>query len=56
MFGAEVRRRLGADIPAGRFAHPQEIAAAAVFLASAGAGYITGQTLLVDGGLTEGVY
>lgn len=56
VFGEEARRRLEADIPAGRFARPDEIAAAAVFLASEGAGYITGQTLLVDGGLTKGVY
>lgn len=54
VFGEEARRRLEADIPAGRFARPGKIAAAAVFLASAGAGYITGQTLLVDGGLTKG--
>ncbi len=54
VFGGDARRRLEADIPAGRFARPEEIAAAAVFLA--GAGYITGQTLLIDGGLTKGVY
>lgn len=56
VFGEEAGRRLEADIPAGRFARPEEVAAAAVFLASAGAAYITGQTLLVDGGLTKGVY
>lgn len=56
VFGTEARRRLEADIPTGRFARPEEIASAAVFLASAGAGYITGQALLVDGGLTKGVY
>ena len=56
LFGGEARRGLEADIPIGRFATPEEIAAAAVFLASAGAAYITGQTLLVDGGLTKGVY
>ena len=55
VFGTEARRRLEADIPTGRFARPEEIAAA-VFLASVSAGYITGQTLLVDGGLTKGVY
>lgn len=39
-------------IPAGRFAYPDEIAAAAVFLASAGADMITGADLLIDGGYT----
>lgn len=39
-------------IPAGRFAFPQEIAAAAVFLASAGADMINGADLLIDGGYT----
>jgi NAD(P)-dependent dehydrogenase (short-subunit alcohol dehydrogenase family) len=39
-------------IPMGRFAYPQEIAAAAVFLASNGADMINGADLLVDGGYT----
>ena len=39
-------------IPAGREGDPRELAATAVFLASPGAGYITGQTLPVDGGMT----
>lgn len=39
-------------IPTGRKGDPSELAATAVFLASAAAGYITGQTLPVDGGLT----
>lgn len=39
-------------IPAGRFAYPEEIAAAAVFLASAGADMINGADLLIDGGYT----
>lgn len=37
---------------AGRKGDPRELAAAAVFLASDAGGYITGQTLAVDGGLT----
>jgi NAD(P)-dependent dehydrogenase (short-subunit alcohol dehydrogenase family) len=37
---------------AGRTGDPRELAATVVFLAGPGAGYITGQTLPVDGGLT----
>ena len=41
-----------AQIPVGRFAEPEEIAAAAVFLASGEAAMINGADLLVDGGYT----
>jgi len=36
--------------PAGRFGEPEEIAGAAIFLASAASDFITGQTIIVDGG------
>jgi NAD(P)-dependent dehydrogenase (short-subunit alcohol dehydrogenase family) len=39
-------------VPAGRAGADEELAATAVFLASRAAGYITGQTLAVDGGMT----
>ena len=39
-------------IPAGRKGDPAELAATVVFLASAAGGYVTGQTLAVDGGMT----
>jgi 3-oxoacyl-[acyl-carrier protein] reductase len=53
--GGEGERRYLAKIPMGRFASPQEIAAAIVFLAGDGAGFITGQTLFVDGGASLGM-
>jgi NAD(P)-dependent dehydrogenase (short-subunit alcohol dehydrogenase family) len=41
-----------ARVPAGRKGEGEELAAALVFLASAAGGYVTGQTLAVDGGMT----
>lgn len=43
--------RFLAQIPLGRFAEPDEIAGAFVYLASPAASYITGQVLCIDGGL-----
>ena len=42
-------------IPAGRLGAPADIGAVAAFLASDAAGYVTGATLVADGGLTLGV-
>jgi NAD(P)-dependent dehydrogenase (short-subunit alcohol dehydrogenase family) len=44
--------RMQHRIVAGRLGDPRELAAALVFLASPAGGYVTGQTLAVDGGLT----
>lgn len=49
------RTRDAETIPLRRFGSPDEIAAAAAFLCSTEAAYITGVTLLVDGGLTRGL-
>ncbi len=45
-------KKIVGDIPIGREAYPRDYAGAAVFLASDASGYVTGQTLLVDGGMT----
>ena len=47
----EYRQKLTEQIPLGRIATPQEIAEVALFLASPGASYMTGQCLSVDGGM-----
>lgn len=46
----EHQQRMLSSIPMGRYAEPEEIGWAVRFLASSEAGYITGQTLIVDGG------
>jgi NAD(P)-dependent dehydrogenase (short-subunit alcohol dehydrogenase family) len=51
----EARRLLETQIPLGRFARPEEIAAVAVFLASARASYVTGAVLSMDGAATATV-
>jgi 3-oxoacyl-[acyl-carrier protein] reductase len=48
----EVKDRIREQVPAGRFAEAEEVAEVVAFLAGEGAGYITGQTLAVDGGMT----
>jgi NAD(P)-dependent dehydrogenase (short-subunit alcohol dehydrogenase family) len=42
---------LSAQIPMGRMAHPEEMASVVAFLASDAAGYVTGQSVRVDGGM-----
>ncbi|MFW5452733.1 3-oxoacyl-ACP reductase FabG [Thioalkalivibrio sulfidiphilus] len=50
--GAEYLRKMEASIPLGCLGEPEDIAYAMLFLASDEARYITGQTLVVDGGQT----
>ncbi len=47
----EIRGRYEATAPLGRVGEPREIAGAAVYLASDAGGFVTGQTLVVDGGV-----
>ncbi|KRV80513.1 SDR family oxidoreductase [Pseudomonas citronellolis] len=49
---ATLEARIAAGIPLGRLGQPADIANAMLFLASDAAAYITGQTLVVDGGAT----
>jgi glucose 1-dehydrogenase len=47
----DIEKQLLAEIPLGRWGQPAEIAAMAAFLASDEAGYCTGSTFFVDGGM-----
>jgi 3-oxoacyl-[acyl-carrier protein] reductase len=52
---ADFEARLGSETPLKRVGQPEEVADAIVWLASERASYITGQTVLVDGGLFKGL-
>jgi 3-oxoacyl-[acyl-carrier protein] reductase len=52
--GSEGEARYLRSVPMRRFAQPEEIAAAIAFLAGEKAGFITGQTLFIDGGASLG--
>ena len=51
----EIYQRWAADVPLRRLGRPEEIADAIVWLASERASYVTGQTILVDGGIYKGL-
>jgi 3-oxoacyl-[acyl-carrier protein] reductase len=48
----DVKDQIKGQVPAGRFGEAEEVAEVVAFLAGEGAGYVTGQTLAVDGGMT----
>lgn len=50
--GASVAAQIARDIPLARMGEPEDVANAMLFLASADASYVTGQTIVVDGGAT----
>jgi NAD(P)-dependent dehydrogenase (short-subunit alcohol dehydrogenase family) len=52
MENPEFRRGLEARIPLGRIASPKDVAGPVLFFASPGAGFVTGQIMYVDGGIT----
>jgi 3-oxoacyl-[acyl-carrier protein] reductase len=47
----DLKEKMQEAIPLGRFGSPGDVAATCVFLASEEASYITGQTIIVDGGM-----
>ncbi|WP_346845825.1 SDR family oxidoreductase [uncultured Rothia sp.] len=51
-WAGEKGEKAKADIPAGRFAQPEEVAAMIAYLASEEAGMVTGTNMLLDGGFT----
>lgn len=48
--GSDMRKQVEAQTPLGRIGQPQDIAAAAVFLASPDSGWLTGETMVISGG------
>ena len=52
----QARANRAKTVPAGRFGDPDEFGAACAFLCSTHAGYITGQNLLIDGGVFPGAF
>lgn len=52
----EILSGMASEVPMKRLARPDEVASMIVYLASELAGYITGQTIVVDGGLIKSTY
>jgi 3-oxoacyl-[acyl-carrier protein] reductase len=52
----EVRRRAEQTIPLGRYGEPREFGDVVAFLCSARASYVTGCSVVVDGGALKGIF
>ena len=52
----EVLSELAKDIPLGRIGSPEELGDLVTFLASQQAGYITGTTIQIDGGIIQSIF
>jgi 3-oxoacyl-[acyl-carrier protein] reductase len=52
----EIEAQSKAQVPAGRFGHPDEFGALCAFICGAQTSYITGQNFLIDGGAYPGTY
>ena len=52
----EMLTKMASDVPLKRIAKPEEIASSVIYLASEIGGYITGQTIVVDGGYNKSTY
>ena len=51
-----IRAEVGRRVPLGRVGEPGDLAALVAYLCSGAAGYITGQTIAVDGGLMRAIF
>ena len=49
------KKQIGTTIPLGRVGYPKDLVGGIIYLASDASAYVTGQTIVMDGGWTTGV-